>query len=97
MSTCDHCGTGLSYTEHHIEGTITACNACDWASPMMERRYLDLSPSRETLTSVAMTLDHVQQELVRSLIGGSVDYRVLISMVIEARDSLRYGEWEEEE
>jgi hypothetical protein len=74
MNTCDHCNTELSYGQCHIEGTVVACNACGWASPMMERRYLDLSPSKETLASVAMTLDLVFQGLVRAEVGRSLDY-----------------------
>jgi hypothetical protein len=97
MSTCYHCDTELSYGECHIEGTVVACNACDWASPMMERRYLDLSPSKKTLANVAMTLDRAAQALVRAAIGANVDYSALISEVMDARDSLRYVEGEEEE
>lgn len=94
MNTCDHCNTELSYGQCHIEGTVVACNACGWASPMMERRYLDLSPSKETLASVAMTLDLVFQGLVRAEVGRSLDYDTLLSAVTDARESLRYYESE---
>lgn len=96
MNTCDHCGTELSYGQHHIEGTVVACNACGWASPMMERRYLDLSPSKETLANAAMTLDRVASFLNRVSLS-QIDYEKLVEVmhaVLDASESLRYYESE---
>ena len=97
MSTCEHCDTELSYGQHDIEGTIVWCRACDWSSPMMERRYLDLAPDKGTLANVAMTLDELRPVLSNLSVGRSVDYGLLNSLtnaVSEAIDSLRYDESE---
>ena len=102
MNTCDHCGTELSYGHHDIEGTVVSCNACDWASPMMERRYLDLSPSKETLANVAMTLDRALYFLNRAQFGrvddnerrASARWNEIVNAVRSAALSLRY--WESE-
>lgn len=96
MNTCDHCGTELSYGQHNIEGTVVSCNACGWASPMMERRYLDLSPSKKTLANVAMTLDRALYFLNRAQFGrvGDNGWGEIIAAVLDAADSLRYYESE---
>lgn len=102
MNTCDHCNTELSYGQHDIEGTVVACNACGWASPMMERRYLDLSPSKETLANVAMALDRALYFLNRAQFGrvgdnerrASTWWTEIMDDVRSAADSLRY--WESE-
>ena len=96
MNTCDHCNTKLSYGQHHIEGTVFACNACGWASQMMERRYLDLSPSKETLANVALTLDRVAFFLNRVSLS-QIEYGKLTEVmhaVLDASESLRYYESE---
>jgi len=96
MNTCDHCNTELSYGQHSIEGTVVACNACGWASPMMERRYLDLSPSKETLANVAMTLDRAVYFLNRAQFGRMDDngWTEIMGAVLDASASLRYYESE---
>ena len=96
MNTCDHCNTELSYGQCSIEGTVVACNACGWASQMMERRYLDLSPSKETLANVAMTLDKVTAFLWKACFS-KVEHEKRSEMeraVHSAADSLRYYESE---
>lgn len=96
MNTCDHCNTELSYGQCHIEGTVVACNACGWASPMMERRYLNLSPSKETLANAAMTLDKVAFFLNRVSLSEVEPGKLVEVMhaVMDASESLRYYESE---
>jgi len=96
MNTCDHCGTELSYGQHDIEGTVVSCNACGWASPMMERQYLNLSPSTEALANAAMTLDKVAAFLWKVRLW-KVEHEKWSEMEHEIYDAvaaLRYSESE---